>query len=632
MRLKFLLASAVLSLTISLNATNRILIGAFDPVQWAGLTLTSEQRQGFGFYLEIEKNGQRASGYDVFHIIKKVGPNSGDGRYAQLVIDPTLPFGKGNDTPILDKSLPGDTVSWEWSAEGGQVVGRVTVNADVLVSIQFYTPWDYPEVHYRFDPSAQRIVARSGPLYFSFRSTPVGEIDFQSKTVRLRYRLARGTSILFSAVSGTQLFEKPFSSGRILDRLEEAERRYEQNRVQVQGENQSLVEAISNNLHWLVLLQPEIPAFYTPAGRRWIFPAPGDRRDQWTIFEWDSFFNALLLAVDSPQLASAAVSAVLHTQYDNGNIPNWRSRWAGSSDRAQPPVGAFAVLKIYQRFKDKRLLEWAYPPLKRFNLFWTEKTASGRPRRDGNENGLLEWGSDKDRIAPWTPEWEKNADGRTRAAWESGQDDLPNYDGVPYNENTGTLELDCVDLNSLFALDCECLSAMARILGKTEDERFFQERHNRIRRLMNEKMWNDASGTYMDLRWNGTFSDKLAASNFYPLVAGIPDARRAQRLLANLLDPQLFWGEYVVPTINRLDPAFATQQYWRGTIWPPINYLIYQGLRRYRFYQQAGELAAKSLHLFLPTWERFQLCRENYDSRTGEGGGQRYQSWDRCLP
>jgi hypothetical protein len=41
----------------------------------------------------------------------------------------------------------------------------------------------------------------------------------------------------------------------------------------------------------------------------------------------------------------------------------------------------------------------------------------------------------------------------------------------------------------------------------------------------------------------------------------------------------------------------------------------------------AGELAQKSLALFLRSWQNFQLCPENFDSRTGEAGGQRYQSW-----
>jgi hypothetical protein len=132
---------------------------------------------------------------------------------------------------------------------------------------------------------------------------------------------------------------------------------------------------------------------------------------------------------------------------------------------------------------------------------------------------------------------------------------------------------------------------------------------------------------YLDRKWSGEWSSRVAASNFLPLVAGVPDEGQARRMIETLTDPEWFWGDYVLPTISRNDPAFPEQQYWRGTIWPPMNYLVYQGIKRYGFDEVAGEMAQRSVALFLRSWKEYQLCRENYDSRTGEGGGQRYQSW-----
>jgi hypothetical protein len=83
----------------------------------------------------------------------------------------------------------------------------------------------------------------------------------------------------------------------------------------------------------------------------------------------------------------------------------------------------------------------------------------------------------------------------------------------------------------------------------------------------------------------------------------------------------------VIPTISRDDPAYKDQQYWRGTIWAPTNYLVYQGLKAYGFDTVASDFARKSADLFLRTWRSFQVSPENFDSRTGEAGGQRYQSW-----
>ena len=60
----------------------------------------------------------------------------------------------------------------------------------------------------------------------------------------------------------------------------------------------------------------------------------------------------------------------------------------------------------------------------------------------------------------------------------------------------------------------------------------------------------------------------------------------------------------MLPTISRDDPAFNDpknpgRQYWRGTIWPPTNYLVYQGLKAYGFDPVAAEFARKSAALFL---------------------------------
>jgi neutral trehalase len=615
---------AALLLPLSQNA-RQLFIGAYDPAHWTGLTLTSSDKRGFGFYLEIEKEGKRVSGYDIFYLIKKVGPNSGDGRYARLVIDTSLPFQKKDRTPIRPKSLPSDSLTWEWSRyENYRVCGRISLDADVTVRIHFYSPWDYlGDYHHE----QNHIHGISGGEHFYFASNPAGIANRMDSGMSLSYRIKRGESILFGCRVAPEENSREIMPDNVAELLEDNQRSYQNHRVRISGRDASLVDSITNNINWMVSLRPEIPALYTPAGRRWIFPSPKGGRDHWTIFEWDAFFNALELSVESFALAKKTVRAVLDTQYPNGNIPNWRSRWAGTTDRSQPPVGSYVVLRLYQRFRDMEFLRHAYPKLKKFNRFWTAPVRSAQPRRDGNKNGLLEWGSDTERLADWMPEWERGVDGRTRAAWESGQDDLPNYDDIPFNKNTNTLELDCVDLNSLYALDCECLATMAEILGYRTDQRQFMRSHREIKERMNKFMWDDRVGIYKDRHWDGRLSDKLAAANFFPMIAGIPDKTRATRMRRLLKQPDLFWGKYMVATINKADPAYGDQQYWRGTIWPPTNYLVYRGLSRYGFYTTAAHLARKSTALFLNSWNTHQLCRENYDSRTGVGGGRRYQSW-----
>ena len=211
-----------------------------------------------------------------------------------------------------------------------------------------------------------------------------------------------------------------------------------------------------------------------------------------------AFLNVLELALESQKLALDTLAAVLETQYPNGNIPSWRSRTSGTADRSQPPLGSYVVLKLFERLGDLEILRRAYPSLQRWHDFWTAPGPDGRARRDGNGDGLLEWGSDAALVGKDLPSWERNASGKMRACRESGQEDLPNWDDASYSEETGTLTLNCLDLNSLYALDAWCLAEIARVLGRPFDVDRYREQYDRTKALINARLWNEKSGFYFD--------------------------------------------------------------------------------------------------------------------------------------
>jgi glycogen debranching enzyme len=75
----------------------------------------------------------------------------------------------------------------------------------------------------------------------------------------------------------------------------------------------------------------------------------------------------------------------------------------------------------------------------------------------------------------------------------------------------------------------------------------------------------------------------------------------------------------MLPSIARNDPTFPRQAYWKGAVWPPLNFLVYLGLRNYDLPQARQELSAKSMAMFLGEWRRMGFISENYSALTGTG-------------
>jgi glycogen debranching enzyme len=78
-----------------------------------------------------------------------------------------------------------------------------------------------------------------------------------------------------------------------------------------------------------------------------------------------------------------------------------------------------------------------------------------------------------------------------------------------------------------------------------------------------------------------------------------------------------FFGEWIIPSVPRNDPDFARQRYWKGAIWPPLNFLAYLGFRNYGFTRAQAVLAERSAALFVKEWREKGLIGENYSSVSG---------------
>lgn len=371
-------------------------------------------------------------------------------------------------------------------------------------------------------------------------------------------------------------------------------------------------EAMMQAVTWNTLYDTRRRLVSSPVSRDWCCDWRGV-----ILFCWDTYLVATFTSYEAPELARLNFEAVSAAIDELGHVPNYyMAHGAASRDRSMPPLGSHAVLKTQRAVPDRAWLSGIYPRLCRWHTYWMKN-------RDGNKSGLLSWGSNPvayqfPQLVPYNQKLQHT---RQSAMYESGLDNSPLFDDVAFNDETNTLELDDVALSSYYAMDCQSLSHIAELLGKSRDAAGYRREYAAMARRINEHLWDEEHGVYCNRHWDGRLSRRWAPTSLFPLIAGVASLDRAARMVQeHLLNKSEFWGAYVIPSIARNDPAYPDNDYWRGRIWGPFNFLVAEGLRRYRFDDAAAELAKRSLDIFMTNWRKDGGVYENYNAETGAGG------------
>jgi len=283
------------------------------------------------------------------------------------------------------------------------------------------------------------------------------------------------------------------------------------------------------------------------------------------------------------------------------------------------------VLGLYRKFHDRWFLRDAFEPLLRWNRWWSE-------HRD--MQGYIVLGSDPDNQPI-------NIDDTARGTWqgavyESGLDNSPMYDGTFYNKDTHLLEYADVGMTALYIADCDALAEIADALSKPSEAKELRDRSARYRARL-ATLWDEKTGIFLnkDLH-TGQFNKRLSPTNFYPMLAHAATPEQAAAMVKkHLMNPDEFWGKWIIPSIAFNDPAFKDQNYWRGRIWGPMNYLVYLGLQNYADTEVRKQFAQKSYDLFLKEWRENGHVHENYNAIQGTGddvqNSDRFYHWGAML-
>ncbi len=400
-------------------------------------------------------------------------------------------------------------------------------------------------------------------------------------------------------------------------------------------------------------------------------PGPRLYPHQWS---WDSALIAMGYAHYDQARAEKEMRHLFSAQWKNGLLPQivfntefhnyfpGPSFWhAGESPDAPehhrtsgvvlPPAHATAALHLYRHAGDARaFLKEAFPHLEAWHEYlYRERDPAGEalvyirhPWESGMDNSPM-WDAILQRLHLRKGEIPtyRRADTQTvssqdrptsasydRFAWLVKFFAEREYDEQRIREDCPFLVQDVL-FNSLLCKSGRDLAEIARVLG--EDPSPFEERSEKTARAIDEKLWDEERGTYLDydLRSGAPIPVYFAPNLVGPLYAGVPDDSRAGRVVESLEKDGFGLadeGVMPVPSYDINGYGFSPEQYWRGPVWINIDWFLMHGLEDYGYTAQAERLRRTIV----------DLCEgsgfhEYFDPLSGEGHGSVLFSWSAAL-
>ena len=216
-------------------------------------------------------------------------------------------------------------------------------------------------------------------------------------------------------------------------------------------------------------------------------------------------------------------------------------------------------------------------------------------------------------------------------------------------KSSGSIFLNCMMYKELLSMEYIC-----NFYGEKELAEFYREQANELLKSVREHCWDEKDGFYysVDLNlypvdpesemhcgcprhWDSLIQRIGCWSGFLAMWAGIATPEEAKRMVEeNLKDIKSFCAPYGVRTLSKYEKMYCVKasgnpSCWLGPVWGISNYLVFKGLVRYGFVDEAKELAEKSIKLFGKDIEKNGCMSEYYDPETGEGVfNHGFQNWN----
>ena len=380
-------------------------------------------------------------------------------------------------------------------------------------------------------------------------------------------------------------------------------------------------------------------------GFRYAYLCPSPDKYRWQWF-WDSCFHAIIMAHVNPEMAVAELRTLVHSQEPNGFIGHvsfWGSRllsdlWGRVQSTyawrqrhtalIQPPMLAQAVERVTEVLGDPWIAVEFLPILDRYHEWLAEYRAP-------DDDGLLviispyESGMDQSPVFDQVLGF-RNSPGRwslgLRDRWLDFRNAMANYQDERLVKS-GPFRVKDALVNALYADSLSTMARLHRRHGNQLAANAYTAQTQQVAASLTAKMWDRSRAAFFNLY--GTperRTQPLTVGGLIPLVvAELPEETVHMLVERHLQNRDEFFLEYPVPSVAATEATFNPRGQgllWRGPTWVNTNWLLWRGLRRHGFQNQATRLAEQTAAMVARAG-----LREFYNPHTGAGLGARNFVW-----
>lgn len=326
-------------------------------------------------------------------------------------------------------------------------------------------------------------------------------------------------------------------------------------------------------------------------------------------------FQTQVPTIANPPTLTMAVTAFINRLRTMNDGPSYADLGMGyATGGTQIPLG-FSETDDHSAYEKGLLfLRDIYQPLRR-HYDWFRRTQRGQIKQYGR----------KARSRTEAYRWR----GRTEThILPSGMDDYPRAAA-----HAGELHLDLISWMGFFT---KTMRGIAEFIGETEDAASFAEIERAIIDNLDDLHWSEEHQMYCDVGVNQDDESEHVCHKGYvsllPFMLSLlpPDSPHLGPILDLLRDPDHLWSPYGIRSLSASHPSFGTgENYWKGPIWLPMNYMILQSLHNNYAsvpgpYQERAkeiyeELRSNIIDNVFKEYKRTNYVWEQYDALTGEG-------------